>query len=317
VVQHIGSEGTLPEATPLVRQNPGPLSQKVSNHAEMYEALGRDAEDDAPSPDAGLPALPDILGPPGGLHAYAPIDGPGFGPGVMFLAWLDRAASSGAGLPGGQILDAAIRGDLFPRLPREDLASRVVFTIVCDPLQRAYALMLDEMFGPGWKQAPIRRAVIETVGPLPDGRGALKDPAAFPPELARATLDAFLDIVETALSGSGDFIAPAAWHSQAAQIEAFKTRTAIARVVAMPSLPTFLRRQSIRVGAPVPASQEIAKMLTAGHIKAPAVSDVADAAIRARVRRLYADDYATLGEMLGLEPDGDGPVCQPSSGPSA
>ena len=41
---HIGSRGTLPETPPILRQNPQPLSEKVTNFREMCARLGRDPD---------------------------------------------------------------------------------------------------------------------------------------------------------------------------------------------------------------------------------------------------------------------------------
>lgn len=297
VARHIGSTGEVPATAPLLRQNPGPLSQKVSNYGELCAVLGRDADDPAIDDDALGSKMPEIMAPETGLHAYAPIDGPGFAVGAAFLHWIDRAARGMAELPSGQMLDAALRGDLFPHASAVELEQRVIFTIVCDPLDRVYGLLMDEVFGPGWKHAAIRRALAERVakvGPLPEGRGALRDPAAFPIELARATLSAFLDMIESALTGTGTVIAPPAWYTQVDQIAAYESRFRIARVIPISAVSNFIRRQCARVGAPDPSPSDIERMQTVGRLKVPDIADVANDEIRSRVRRIYAADYTAL-----------------------
>lgn len=298
VARHIGSSGALPKTAPLLKQNPGPLSQKVENHAEMCVALGLEPEDDPSAKVLSIHSMPQFLAPADGLHAYAPIDGPGFGPGVALVHWLDQADTGSADVATGRVLDAAVRGQLFPPLADEDLARRVVFTFVADPLERAYALLIEELFGPGWKHATVRRLLADRVGPLPEGRGALRRPDAFTATRAQEVLRAFLDIIDAALSGNGSILAPPAWHTQVAQIAAYETRAPVARLIPMDAVPRFIRRQCARIRAPVPTARDIAKMLAADGLPVPGLADVADDDIRARVKRIYAEDYIAFGELI-------------------
>ncbi|MEO1491533.1 MAG: hypothetical protein AAFV19_05190 [Pseudomonadota bacterium] len=299
VARHIGSTGNPPDTAPLIRQNPGPLSLKVSNYAEMCAALGLEPEAAAPGAASLASEIPDVLAPPQGLHAFAPIDGPGFGPGVAFLNWLDHRGDPAGSQPLGQVLDAAARGEAFASRGSDTLEERIVFTIVCDPLERVYALLQEELFGPGWKHAAIRRLLAEQVGALPEGRGALRDPAAFPVDLARSTLRAYLELIDTALSGAGRIVPPHAWYPQVDQITALEARQRIARVLNLHELPTFIRRQCARVSVPVPSARDLEQILTAGRLRVPAIETVADPDIRDRVRRIYAADETAFGSDAG------------------
>lgn len=306
IAAHIGSAGRVPEVPDLHRQNPEHLRDKVSNYAEMCAALGIAPDTAAPAP---LVTALDVIVMPGGPMALAPIEGAGLAAMLSLMQWIDSGLNSTPLLARRKLPDMAARGELFAsgfddQALKAHLGQSRVFVPVCHPAERMHGLFLEELFGPGWSQSPVRKMVEAETGPLPQPRDVRQDPHAFHPELRRAAFRAYLAIVKTALAGQGAFLPRLAWYPQADLIDAYGREVTIDRVVELEKFDVFARRYCKRVGLPALSQTDAEDMRRAGLVVDLSAVDILDEGLETTLRDLYGEDYARFGYSPLLSPGG-------------
>jgi hypothetical protein len=223
IADYIGSSGSLPVEAPILRQNPGHISEKVSNYEEMCVHLGRAPE---PAPKSRRSWAGDILLADRAPFAYAPISGPGFAAAVSLIYRIEQRAFYGPSLSYAQLMEQSSSGGYLTRgLSAEELAvevkSRKLFTVICHPVERLHVLFLHELFGPAWHASPIRRRIQSFVGGLPSPRELGRDEKKLEPERHLAAFLGYVRLIEEAHRGVADFPITTDWQSQSEQLEAY------------------------------------------------------------------------------------------------
>ncbi|RMF34784.1 MAG: hypothetical protein D6754_14380 [Alphaproteobacteria bacterium] len=214
---HIGSEHRLDRiATDLLRQNPGPLAEKLEN-PEVLETIAPEAARPEPAPGVRPNVRRFVFQPARGLM-FAPIPG---GPSARINAWLDALASDPpeTGLSRGRI-DAAFRAGRI----------RCVFTATRHPFLRAFDVFARKLLAPEGDGFPrIRRMLAEQHGlHLPPAAGAGGEEAlsagGFGLERQREAFAGFLRFLRANIAGStliriDPLWAPQSWHVAALAAE--------------------------------------------------------------------------------------------------
>lgn len=198
----------------LKKQNPAPLSEKVSNPAELEDAAaGISAFDLSRTPNLEPrrgPAVPTILAAADAPVLYLPIRS---GPVDAVKDWLRALDGDGESKPRSYFTQKTLR-----QWKRERPGHRS-FTVIRHPLARAHDAFCRHILttGPG-SYLEIRRHLIERLDvPLP-----AEDPG---PELShnahRAAFEGFLRFLQANLSGQTAIRVDASWASQHAVIKGF------------------------------------------------------------------------------------------------
>lgn len=284
--------------TGMQRQNPEPLSTKVSNYAEMAAALARSERFDplraADPPGQPGPAVPGYVAAARAPLLYMPVPG---GPHAVVRAWLAALDDGGAGAPHDGFTQRTLK--LWLRAN----PGHGRFTVLRHPLERAHAVFratvpgLRETGGDGGGADPaLRRALAATLGrPLPPPGRDFPDAATY-----RAAFKAFLKTVRDAAAGRSALPLDPRW---APQCHALRGMAALAppdmliREADMArDLPALAARHG-RADAPRPQRDD------AG---ARALATIHDAEIEAAARAIYGRDY----DLLGFS-DWAGPVDPP------
>ncbi|MEM7189683.1 MAG: hypothetical protein AAF439_08735 [Pseudomonadota bacterium] len=294
----IGCPGQLPDTPPIVRQNPGSLRAKVENYVEMCAALGM-----TPEPEIEMPLVrpEDAVLAPAAPLALLPIEGPGTLPALGLMQRIETTGYGAPNLGRGQIADRAASGTLMETgLAAEGLAAalpgRLAFAVVSHPLRRAFCFFIGEMTGPGWRRAPLRRALGRDFPELPSAQQFRREVDQLNPEMLRALFDRFLVHLGDCLRGRGVLGERPGWSSQSLVAAAWQriwTDLDVGRLEDFQAL-----------GAVLSTHAGVAEFRP-GHLRAaegmaPALPMVIakDAEIAARVQGYYPEDYAAYGYDL-------------------
>lgn len=267
----------------LKRQNPSPISQKVSNFGEMEQALAQlDNFNLTRTPNFEPRRGPFVPGYVAAAKAgllYLPVRS---GPEDEVCDWL--AAVDGVG-----------RDDLLVKFNQKSLrqwkrghVGHRSFTVVRHPVLRAHDTFCRRILNPGpGGFVAIRRTLRKRYKlPIPEQEiGADYDIAAH-----RTAFVAFLDFIQANLAGQTSIRVDACWSTQSAQIQGMGQ-------FALPDI--IIREDEMEVYLPALAEQvgysDAAEPQSAPDDHPFALADIYDADIEDRVSNIYQRDYLMFG----------------------
>ena len=280
----LGAPGRLDRLNDHLKvQNPEPLSQKVSNFAEMQAALNGHAAHDVtqipdlePNRSAGVPGY--VL-PPETPLIYLPIRGSTQGRIARWLADLDCVP-----------VDALQRG-----LSQKDLRHwkrthkrHRSFTVVEHPLQRAHFAFCRHILGNGPQAYPaVRRTLINRYGmKIPS------DPICSPYDRGahRAAFVQFLMFLKSNLNGQTTIRIDPAWCSQSKMVQGFAGFAAPDLVVRSDELNVVLPDLVRRLGC-----MNVPKLAAADPETPFDLADIYDDKIEKLAASVYQRDYMMFG----------------------
>lgn len=297
VARHIGSQGALPDEQPLVRQNPGRLSDRVVNYAEMCAWLGMNPEPRTPPP---MPTAEEILLCRNAPAALAMIDGPGGSAGLSMLYRIEVRNFGGTRLSHGQLLDAQARQAVFlSGLSNEvldcELARRKLIALICHPATRMHQLFQEELFGPSWHASVVRRELVRRHGGIPSPRELADGTAVVDPMRHREVFLGFMDLVSAIREGDGPVPPRRGWYPQSRLLDSYQNCARIDMVAPVENLWDFAGRLTAALETdPLPGKHLAAIMDSAFRRDLPFEDIVADDVL-ARLRALDGADFARFG----------------------
>ncbi len=277
----LGARGRIERPSgALVRQNPGPLAEKVVNPDEMVAALAAVAAEGAPAEAAAGPgrgpAIATYVAAAKAPLLHLPIQG---GPVAEVEAWL--AAIDGVG-PG------TLRRDFTRKALRAWRAERPghrSFAVVSHPLPRAHRVFVTKIVAPDGYRA-IRTKLRELYRlDLPDGETT----ADHSRGRHRAAFLGFLGFLAENLAGRTSIRQDAAWAPQEVVLQGFATFRAPDMILRAEALAEGLGQLAAQVGRPAPAVPTPA---------APGpfcLGDIHDEEIERAARTAYGRDYEAFG----------------------
>lgn len=267
----------------LKPQNPGPVTDKVSNPGQMAEAMARlDRFNLSRTPNFEPrrgPAVPSYVAADNVPLLYLPLRG---GPDASVLSWM--AALDG--VPPGSLTSKMSQKEL--RQWKRRHPGHRSFTVLRHPLARAHSVFCSKILstGPG-SYAQIRETLRRQFKlPLPKSApGEAYDRATH-----RAAFAGFLSFVQANLAGQTAVRVDAGWSTQSQALQGFGEL----------ALPDFvLREEELPTLLPVIAE-------AAGHYDAPpppavapdgpfSLADIYDADLEEMAARIYQRDYMMFG----------------------
>lgn len=263
----------------LKRQNPSPVSEKVTNPEAVAAALVEMDQFNLSrtpnfEPRRGA-AVPSYLAAEKARLLFMPIPG---GPSQGISQWLET-------LDGGGLVSGLNQSQL--RAFKKSTPGHRSFTVVRHPVARAHEVFCDKILsdGPGGFRK-IRNTLRNRFGlPIPE---ALPD-AGYDSDAHRAAFAAFLNWVQMNVSGQTAIRQDGHWVSQASILEGF---------AAVQSPDFVLREDELAQELPRIAASVTGRALgyapDEGH--APVgLADIYDAEIEKRARFAYARDYESFG----------------------
>lgn len=269
----------------LVPQNPGPLSGKVGNYADMEEAV-RQVD------WAALARIPNFEARrgPGVARAVAAADAPILclpvppDDGVEVRDWL-------SGLGSGGLTDGFTQGTLRGWL--RERPGRRTFTIVRHPLLRAYAVFRQVLAD---EDLEGLRIGLEEAWGLPHLQQA--SGAEMPAETERAAFLGFLRFLRANLNGQTPVQQSLLWASQMSILQGmaqFVLPDLIAREETLADDLGYLARS---LGLPAPKAEQT----RSGKELRARLSRITDATVEAAAQAAYSRDYQFLGYGAALPP---------------
>jgi hypothetical protein len=288
LAQFLGADARLPNVNKkLKKQNPAPLEEKVSNYAEMVEAIARLDRFDltgTPSfePTRG-PAIPTYVAAPKSGLLYMPLRS---GPDRAIRNWL-------ADVDGAQT-DALI--DKFSqkslRRWQETHEPHRSFAVVRHPLARVHAAFCDRILLDGPHALPEIRANLIRVHKLklPDTTPDLNVKADYSDDDHKKAFLGFLKFLKNNLAGQTSIRVDPSW----------ATQTTLLQGMAQFAVPdVVLREDRLAEDLPHLAGQVgIGHSPTLGptsHLWQDRLSAIYDQTLETAARDTYARDYATFG----------------------
>ena len=267
----------------LKKQNPSPISAKVSNYDEMLEALARlDRFDLTRTPNFEPrrgPNVPSYVAAATSGLIYLPIKS---GPQDQVLDWL--AALDG--VPREALRDKMSQKEL--RQWKRKMRGHRGFTVLRHPALRAHDAFCRHILTTGeGSYRQLRNTLMRRYKvPLPkDGPDAEYDREAH-----RATFVAFLKFLKGNLAGQTSIRVDAAWCSQAQAIAGFGAFCLPDRILREEELASELPALAAEQGhATVPA---VPQMVEPGPFT---LGDIYDDEIEALTAEAYQKDYMTFG----------------------
>ncbi|MDF1856662.1 nodulation protein NodH [Pseudooceanicola sp.] len=267
----------------LKRQNPAPVSDKVTNFREMEQALARlDRFNLSRTPNFEPrrgPAVPSYVAAADSALMYLPVRS---GPETAVRAWL--AALDGVG-----------EDQLQTRLSQKDLRQwkrrhkgHRSFTIVSHPVVRAHRAFCERILATGeGSLTEIRRTLRKRYKlPIPgQAPGADWDAGQH-----KTAFLAFLDFVKANLAGQTSIRIDPCWASQSATLEGMGQFALPDRVLRESEMTTGLPHLAAAIGrpdAPVPTAEP-----DSGFVPLAAFYD---AEVEARTADVYQRDYMMFG----------------------
>ncbi|MEM1298167.1 MAG: hypothetical protein AAGH68_02725 [Pseudomonadota bacterium] len=297
VVNFIGSKGEVPLEQPIIRQNPGPLCERVLNYEEMCAWLGMHPEPRTPPP---LPDEDDVLFCRHAPLAAAPIDGPGGSATLSLLYRLELREFGGTPLSHGQLLDAQARQSVFAsgyrgELLRDILDRRELVSLVCHPATRLHSLFLEELFGRGWHGSAVRRHLVEKFGGIPSPKEMSAGSKTVEQPRHLAMFVEYLSCVAEALDGGGVLSAQRNWYAQADLLARYKGIVRVDRVGLLEDLDRVASMLARDLGlGPLPPSHVRAIADRAVRRDLP-IDDIATPDVLNLLRRIHGRDFANFG----------------------
>ena len=293
IARHVGSAGQPSGEPVILKQNPDPLSEKVSNYEDVCAYLG--VEPEVRKAVSRLAGARDVLVPEAVPLAYAPIAGPGFTAAISLIERLGQHKFDVPATPWGQVTAKADLGELHPAGLDDAARARPSFTLVCHPLARLHRLFVWDMFGRGWRYSAIRRHLIEALGDWPDPRkrGGAAEPLT--PEVHRQFFSAYLAAIAQARKGEGAMMMRPEWESQGVLIAAYRDELRLDRVTRFEELAGLIDWLADEMGVgPVPATHARVTLARATSSRLP-LDEVLVPEIIAAARALDDEDYAAFG----------------------
>ena len=265
----------------LKKQNPAPMSDKVSNYDAMAAALARLDRfnlDRTPNfePRRG-PAVPTYLAAAKAPLLYLPIRSGPEGAVRKWLADLDSVAEPD--------LTAGFNQKTLRQWKRQNPGHRA-FTVLRHPLARAHAAYCDRILQTGkGSYLEIRKHLRQAFGlPIP----ADPDDLAYDAQAHRTAVLGFLKFLKMNLGGQTAIRVDACWASQAAVLEGTAGFAPMDMILREDRLAEDLGHLAGLVGRKAPALAE-----TDPHHDALAA--IYDAELEQAARDAYQRDYVTFG----------------------
>ena len=284
MARYLGVEEVLDELDKtLKKQNPSPISEKVSNFEEMTTALGKlDRFDLTRTPNFEPrrgPNVPSYVAAAKAPLLYMPMSN---SPDDQILDWL--AGVDGAG-----------RGDLIKKMSQKDLrqwkrrqGNHRSFTVLRHPVERAHdafcrrILSRDKAAYAGLRSTLVRRYKL----PLPD------DPtdASYDKAAHRGAFLAFVAFLKGNLAGQTAIRVDQEWCTQAQTVQGFADFALPDLLIRSDELESALAGLCASVGLKdVPGPEPKAAASPYG------LDDIYDAEIEDAISRVYQRDYLMFG----------------------
>ena len=267
----------------LKKQNPQPLSEKVTNFADMETALARlDRFNLSRTPNFEPrrgPAIPTYIAAPKSGLLYMPLRS---GPDDAVRDWLAR-------------LDGAAQADLQGKFSQKTLRDWMnehvgfrSFAVLRHPVARAHAAFCDKILLDGPGSFPEIRATLRKVHKLPIPEG--KPDESYDTAAHRAAFLAFLRFLRSNLSGQTSVRLDPAWASQSTLLEG----------MAQFALPDMIAREDrLQADLAVLASQAgldiVPDVTDTRHPEHHRLVAIYDPEIEAAARQAYPRDYLAFG----------------------
>ncbi len=212
LVQFLGVDGQLPNINKkLKKQNPEPLSEKVSNYDEMVAALSRLDRFDLGrtphfEPNRG-PAIPTYVAAPESGLLYMPLRS---GPDAAVKKWLAEVDDAPAPALITKFTQKSLRQWQQSRRPHRS------FVVLRHPVARAHAAFCDRILLEGPKLLPEIRANLRKVHKLsiPDAVPVFGDLADHDDTAHKQAFLGFLRFLKMNLSGQTSIRVDPSWASQ-------------------------------------------------------------------------------------------------------
>ncbi|MFD2738342.1 nodulation protein NodH [Sulfitobacter aestuarii] len=267
----------------LKKQNPSPVTAKVSNPYDMVEALARlDRFDLTRTPNFEPrrgPVVPSYVAAAQSPLLYLPLRG---GPEAQVVDWLAR-------------LDGVAQTALHRKMNQKELRrwkrqrpGHRSFTVLRHPLARAHHAFCRHILGTGPESyLQLRQTLIRQHGlPLPEnGPDATYDIAAH-----RAAFVTFLTFLKANLSGQTAIRVDAAWCSQSAAVQGFGELLLPDRIIREEELGQQLHELARSVGHGAAPSIDVAKASEPFTL-----DDIYDEEIESLGQAAYQRDYLMFG----------------------
>ncbi|MEL6450897.1 MAG: nodulation protein NodH [Pseudomonadota bacterium] len=261
-------------------QNPSALSDKVSNFAQMTEALsGLDRFNLTRTPNfeprRGA-AVPTYCAAQDAPLLYLPVRG---GLGDPVLDWM-------GGLGGGAPRSKLSQNDLRDWMRGH--AGHRSFAVLRHPLARAHTVFCDRILNIGKGGfAGIRTTLTKRYGlPLP----ADPEDASYDKVAHRAAFAAFLGFLKANLAGQTAVRVDADWASQAKTVEGFAEFVLPDRLIREDALADELPALAVSVGV-----QDVPELLARAPDAPHSLADIYDVEIEGLARAAYGRDYLMFG----------------------
>lgn len=269
--------------TSLKRQNPGPVTNKVSNPEQMLVALsGIDRFNLTRTPNFEPrrgPAVPSYVAGAEVPLIYMPVRG---GPEAEVIAWM----ADTDGIPPKGLNSKLNQKDL--RQWKRRHPGHRSFTVLRHPVQRIHSVFCNKILatGPG-SYAQIRETLRKQFKlPIPKG-----DPGkTYTVDTHKTAFLAFLDFVSQNLSGQTSIRVDAAWSTQAHIIQCFADFIVPDHVFREDEISEALPDLARRVGAKTPPTPASA-LEDAPYV----LGDIYDEEIEERVSDIFQKDYLMFG----------------------
>ena len=267
----------------LKRQNPAPLSEKVSNFPEMTDALARLDRfnlNRTPNfePRRG-PAVPSYIAAAETPLLYQPVRS---GPEVEVIRWL--AALDGVA---EEALPQKFTQKALRQWKRKNRGHRS-FTVLRHPVARAHAAFCERILATGDGAFADIRKTLRKVYKLPiPGQAPGAD---WTRDAHRAAFLAFLDFLKTNLANQTPVRIDPAWATQSAILEGMGQFSMPDFVLREDEMAEMLPLLAGRVGHRGPPAPDMAP-----EPEPFALADVVDAEVEDRVQAVYQRDYMMFG----------------------
>jgi len=267
----------------LKKQNPSPLAEKVSNYAQMVEALGRlDRFDLTRTPNFEPRRGPNVPGYVTGVKApllFMPIAG---GPHHEVRRWLAALDGAKQNALGGKMDQQTLR-----QWKRSNEGHRS-FTVLRHPVLRAHEVFCHRIMNADkGSYLQLRRTLVRRYKlPLPDEG----QEAGISRDAHRTAFMAFLRFLKGNLAGQTAIRVDAAWGTQAQAVQGFGEFTLPDLIVREQTMARDLDRLAAAVGYDSAPRTE-----PAGFHGPHALEDIYDDEIEALVADVYQRDYMMFG----------------------
>ena len=283
IAAYLGAPALSELSSELKRQNPAPLSSKVSNYAEMQAALGKveqiDEQDIASTEPARNAAVPSYIAAAETGLLYHPIPG---GPIAKVTHWLAQVDG---------VATADLLTDFSQKTVRRWKRNRTpnrTFTVVCHPVERAHRVFCERILSVDEASFPvIRQNLIENYDiTLPkDGRRS----SGYGPDEHRVGFLKFLEFIKANLEGKTSIRVDPNWASQSSILQGFSTFMSPDMVIRAAELSEGLAYLSAQVKSACPA---LTQPDTSAEFE---LAEIYDAEVERACREAYQRDYMAFG----------------------